>query len=256
MVKTCWVNVMRRDASDSRRATICTPAGDAASGFATAISSSAITGAVADRVTQRSLIRSDVNWLLTFQKTMLIYFCSSQFNPLAAGKTRARWHLEPVPVVLSHSRAACQPATDTDSRCFFHVSRSNIRSGKIERRAEPLERPCSFALPGLFTWGTLQVYVGWRTWGTTDPTSIIPPTVNAIYTYAIRGYAPRNKGMFQVKWLNSVVQSIAEPAGRGDARDGPQAENAAEWKPQSAPKAREPLSPNPFLLGGLGEVFA
>lgn len=48
---------------------------------------------------------------------------------------------------------------------------------------------------------------------------------------------------------------MPEPAGRGNDRDGPQAENAAGWKPQSAPKSRGHQLPNPILLEGLGGVL-
>jgi hypothetical protein len=74
---------------------------------------------------------------------------SEQFNPLAAGAWWEQRHFDSVSVVSSYSHMTCQPATATESRCFSNVTAQHeaTRNSSTTRRAEPLERPCSFALP-------------------------------------------------------------------------------------------------------------
>lgn len=87
----------------------------------------------------------------------MLYFnhAARKFNPLAAGAWRRQRHFDSVPVCPSYLRTTCQPATDTESRCFFHVTGNTPREHK-QRRAEPLERPCSFAFCVLPAEGTLS----------------------------------------------------------------------------------------------------
>jgi hypothetical protein len=47
---------------------------------------------------------------------------AQQLNPFGSGRLWGRQrHFEPVPVSLTYLPTSCQLATDTDSRCFYHV---------------------------------------------------------------------------------------------------------------------------------------
>jgi hypothetical protein len=77
-----------------------------------------------------------------------------KLNPLAAGAWWEQRHFDSVSVVSSYSHMTCQPATATESRCFFYVTAQHEANSNTTRRAEPLTRPCSFALPGRQSDGT------------------------------------------------------------------------------------------------------
>lgn len=174
---------------------------------------------------------------------------AQKLNPLAAGGSWGKQrHFASVSVVSHNLPYACQPTTDTESRCFFDVTYTEHQQNK--RRAEPLTWFCAFAFCVLPAEGTLSaprhITRQWEYY--TLPT--LYPHLSTTTSYGgTSGLAPLNNCELSSKTASLVWWQMYQGcAYRGNRSTRHRQKMNGGRKPQSAPAN----SNIPLLLSYLG----